>query len=80
VNFMPDGLATLDRELLAAHAAGDMPALVRLYAEAAEACEAEGQSDAAGFYRTHAYVFALALGDARAGALHAKLKADGREQ
>ena len=77
---MTDPLATLDRELLAAHAAGDTAELVRLYAAAAEASDAAGRPEAAGFYRTHAYVFALVLGDARADALHARLKADGREE
>lgn len=77
---MHDTLAHLDSRLLAAHAAGDVSALVRLYAEAAEASEGAGWAEAAAFYRTHAYVFALVLGDARAEALHARLKAEGREE
>ncbi len=73
-------MSDLDDRLLAAHAAGDLPALVGLYAEAADGREAAGNIDAACFYLTHAYVFALDQGDARAGALHARLKARGREE
>jgi len=67
----------LETAILKAHAADDRRALARLYARAADRLN---DLDAACFFLTHAYVFALALGDARAGALHAKLKADGREQ
>lgn len=67
----------LDAALLAAHAAGDKRALVGLYARAAEGA---GSADAAGFYLTHAYVFALDCGHADARALHARLKAEGREE
>lgn len=77
---MTDMLARLDRELLAAHAAEDFARLVRLYAAAADACEASGWTDAACFYLTHAYVFALQEGDAAAAALHLRLKAHGRER
>lgn len=70
---------TLDDAMLEAHAAGDLPALIALYAEAAAMADAERQAEAAAFYRTQAYVFALDLGDARATALYARLKADGRE-
>lgn len=72
--------AALDAALLAAHAAGDEAALVRLYALAGDAAEAAGNTDAACFYLTHAYVFALATGAAGAGALHARLLARGREE
>lgn len=66
----------LDARLLEAHARGDQAALVGLYEEAAGSAN---DPVAAGFYLTHAYVFALELGDPRAVALHAKLKASGRE-
>ncbi len=66
----------LDAKLLAAHAAGDWTALVELYAQAAESAK---DKTAAGFYLTHAYVFALEVGLPEAAALHAKLRADGRE-
>ncbi|WP_305969815.1 MULTISPECIES: hypothetical protein [unclassified Mameliella] len=69
-------MKALDDRLLAAHAADDRPALVGLYAQAAETVN---DLDAACFYLTHAYVFALELGDTRATALHARLKAEGRE-
>ena len=67
----------LDRRLLAAHSGDDRDALIALYAEAAEGAASE---TARGFYLTHAYVFALEAGDARARDLHAALKAMGREE
>jgi hypothetical protein len=70
------GVSALDAALLAAHAAGDRAALIRLYAQAAEAAD---DGEAAGFYLTHAYVFALEAGAPEAAALHARLKAEGRE-
>ncbi|SMX44765.1 hypothetical protein [Maliponia aquimaris] len=69
-------MSGLDTLLLAAHAADDRAALVGLYAQAAEAA---GDLNAACFYLTHAYVFALEIGDPRAASLHARLKAEGRE-
>lgn len=67
----------LEARLLAAHAAHRDDLLIGLYAEAAETAPTP---DAAGFFWTHAYVLALAAGDPRAGALHAVLRAAGREQ
>lgn len=69
-------LNDLDGRLLAAHAADDRAALVALYAEAADRAN---DKDAAGFYRTHAFVFALEMGHPAARDLHAALKAEGRE-
>ena len=69
-------MTALDAMLLQAHDADDRPALVGLYARAAESVN---DLDAACFYLTHAYVFALELGDARAADLHARLRAEGRE-
>ncbi|MFZ5961344.1 hypothetical protein ACOXXX_00190 [Thalassococcus sp. BH17M4-6] len=66
----------LHQRLLAAHASGDGRALVGLYAEAAAIANSK---DAACFFLTHAYVHALEAGDARAAALHAALKSEGRE-
>ncbi|MEM9582063.1 MAG: hypothetical protein AAGA08_03020 [Pseudomonadota bacterium] len=66
----------LDAQLLEAHAAKDRPALIRLYQVAA--AQANGEV-AAGFYLTHAYVFALEHGDPFAEALHARLIAMGRD-
>lgn len=70
----------LDAALLAAHADDDKPALVRLYTEAGNRAEVAGRADAAGFYLTHAYVFALDTGLPAAQQLHARLKAAGREE
>ena len=42
--------------------------------------EAGGYATAAGFYLTHAYVFALEAGDPRSSQLHARLKAAGLEE
>lgn len=66
---------TLDDRLLTAHATGDLRALVVLYAEAADAAN---DFDAACFYLTQAYIFALDTGDAAAGALAARLREAGR--
>lgn len=66
----------LDARLLRAHAEGRTDALIGLYAEAADCAPTP---DAAGFFRTHAYVLALEAGDRRAAALHAALRAEGRE-
>lgn len=68
--------STLDDRLLAAHARNDKHALIGLYTQAADET---ADQDAACFYLTHAYVFALDMGDTRATALHARLKAAGRE-
>lgn len=73
--------AALDAALIAAHAAGDGRALVRLYARAADqARDADGNVDAECFFLTQAYVFALQTGAPEASALHARLKAHGREE
>jgi hypothetical protein len=72
--------AALDVALIAAHEAEDRPRLVALYTTAADGAEAAGDIDAACFYLTHAYVFALQAGDPRAAGLHARLKARGREE
>jgi hypothetical protein len=66
----------LHADMLAAHAAGDTDALVTLYSAAARGA---ADVDAACFFLTHAYVFALERGDARAGPLRAQLVAHGRE-
>ncbi|SHE76042.1 hypothetical protein SAMN05444273_102491 [Litoreibacter ascidiaceicola] len=69
------GAVSLDAELLAAHAAGDVEALITLYTRASE----EAVKDVAqGFYLTHAYVFALEAGDARAEGLAERLRVQGR--
>ena len=72
--------AALDAALLKAHAEEDGPTLARLYSEAADLSEAAGEHEAMCFYLTHAYVFALEAGSPEAEALHARLKAEGREE
>jgi hypothetical protein len=62
--------SALDAALIAAHAAGDLSALVRLYAQAADGAE-HGMAEA--FFLTQAYVFALEAGSADAGPLLARL-------
>lgn len=68
-------MSDLDARLLAAHAEEDRFALVGLYLEAADAADTE---TAQGFYLTHAYVFALELGDPHADILRDRLVAMGR--
>jgi len=69
--------SALDAKLLEAHAQDDRPALISLYLKAAEAAECD---EAAGFYLTHAYVFALEAGAACTPDIKARLVAMGRER
>lgn len=69
-------MTDLDQRLLAAHERDDKPALIALYAEAAQNAKT---SDAAGFYMTHAFVFALETGDPRSVQLRQWLVDQGRE-
>lgn len=69
--------AALDVALLEAHAADDRPRLVHLYTQAADQAH---DVEAECFYLTQAYVFALQTGAPEADALHARLKAHGREE
>ena len=69
--------STLDTRLLAAHAARDHVALVTLYHEAAEQAQ---DTNARGFYLTHAYVYALEQGHPMAPDLHALLRDMNREE
>ncbi len=69
-------MTDLDTRLLAAHEAYDRPALIGLYAEAAE----QATSDIAhAFYMTQAYVCALETGSALASPLRERLVAMGSE-
>lgn len=70
----------LDRALIAAHEARDGARLVALYTTAADRAEVAGNVDAACFYLTHAYVFALETDHPDAATLHHRLKAEGREE
>jgi hypothetical protein len=68
-------MSDLDARLLAAHARDDRATLVTLYTQAADAAS---DLDAACFYLTHAYVFALELGHPDAPTLNARLKEHAR--
>lgn len=72
-------IKTLEADILAAHARADAYALADLYARAADVKDRIGDRNAAGFLRTHAYVFALESAHPSADALCALLAADGRE-
>ncbi len=69
----------LDQALLAAHDCRDAALLARLYARAADLADASGDATGAGFYLTHAYVFALETGAAEALTYRSALIARGRE-
>jgi hypothetical protein len=71
---------SLDKEMLAAHAAADCDRLIQLYEIATDRREAAGDVDAACFYLTYAYVFALELGRDEATNFHKRLKEYGREE
>jgi hypothetical protein len=71
-------LVELDKQLLQAHADCDVPALIRLYHEASKQAERRQDHDAACFYLTHAFVFALEYGAPEADELNQKLFERGR--
>jgi hypothetical protein len=70
---------SLEQALLEAHEADDFVALVDLYSQAADDCETSEDREAACFYLTHAYIFALAHGLDAAVALRSRLVGYGRE-
>ncbi|HEX6143648.1 MAG TPA: hypothetical protein VFZ01_13085 [Geminicoccaceae bacterium] len=55
--------ARLEAGILDAHARGDLAVLARLYAEAGEHEHAAARTDAACFFWTQAWIFALDQGD-----------------
>lgn len=69
-------MTALDQLLLSAHEAQDTGTLVDLYQQAASQAD---NPVAAGFYLTHAYVFALEINHPDATMLRAQLVAQGRE-
>lgn len=77
---MTPDTATLDQALLAAHAAGAAELLPGLYARAAGMKADTGDIDAAAFYLTQAYVYALEAGDDAATNHHERLRGWGREE
>ncbi len=72
-------LAALESALLAAHACKDHDVLVALYQRAGQLKEMVGDIDAACFYFTHAYVYALETGNQAARQLCSLLAGYGRE-
>lgn len=70
-------MTALDARLRDAHALRDGAALIEIYCACADAAADE---DHRGFFLTHALVFALEAGDARASTLRAALVAMGREE
>lgn len=73
-------LTALDQQLLQAHAEDDKAALVRLYTLAGDERETARDIDAACFYLTHAFVFALESGAPEAPGLNRRLYVHGRVQ
>jgi hypothetical protein len=69
-------MKSLDAQILAAHDACDIGALIGLYTQAADET---ADIDAACFYLTHAYVFALELGSPVTMSLRKRLMKHGRE-
>ncbi len=69
-------MTDLDAQLLAAHEAEDTAALIWLYQQAANQATSV---DAACFYLTHAYVFALEANHPDAETIRARLVTEGRE-
>ncbi|MES0863117.1 hypothetical protein ABLN87_12235 [Ruegeria sp. SCPT10] len=70
--------AALDDLLLDAHARNDPAALVTYYTMAADEREGAGDIDAACFFLTHAFVFALEHGAPEADNLNQRLVRHGR--
>lgn len=69
-------MKTLNARLLAAHDTQDTSLLSMLYTQAAAT---SAEPDAAGFYLTQAYIFALEAGLPEAADLHKQLVAMGRD-
>jgi hypothetical protein len=68
----------LEVRLLAAHSTGDVPTLVMLYSEAADRAAAGHNIEKECFFLTHAWIFALEIGDPLADILRARLAGNGR--
>ena len=73
-------MSDLDAQLLQAHENKDHDQLVVLYTQAADEKEAQGDIEAACFYLTHAFVFALETDHERLATLNERLVAYGREE
>lgn len=71
----------LQRDMLQAHDQNDLKALPPLYLAAAQLRESQGDIDAACFFYTHAYVYALDCGDREvADEARSSLKTHGRDK
>ena len=68
-------MTSLQDWLLDAHDRDDRRGLVALYREAADSTD---DIDAACFYLTHAYIYALEMGDPAQDQIYLRLKAHGR--
>jgi hypothetical protein len=68
----------LDSALLEAHDQNDVETLIRLYTVAADDAELHQDIDAACFFLTYAFVFALESGAPEAATLNQRLAARGR--
>jgi len=73
-----DERVALDATLIAAHENGDAARLSELYERAANALMRAGDTDAACFFLTQAYVFALEAGAPKTDELKRRLQAHGR--
>ena len=69
---------SLNEKLIRAHKENNLADLVYLYTRAGDVSEAANDIDAACFYLTHAYVFALDSGSEQAIELHRRLLQYGR--
>ena len=71
----------LQRDMLQAHEQDDLTALPPLYLAAARLREGQGDIDAACFFYTHAYVYALDCGDREiADKARYRLQSHGRDK
>jgi hypothetical protein len=68
----------VDEALRAAARDRDAHTLMKAYETAADLASADGNADAAAFFLTHAYVWALVAGSGAADRLAARLQALGR--
>ena len=68
----------LEKQILAAHAAGNKALLSRLYGEAADNFQNCGDADAEAFFLTHGWIFALDSGAPEASSYEQRLKELGR--
>lgn len=71
--------AILEKELLQAHARGDADRLAELYLILARGEETDGRTEAACFFLTQAYVFALESGSRHERDIANRLRAYQRE-